>query len=185
MPAKYIDINILSPQSPNDYKIGVPGSARVTFGGYRLGNPVGVSSASTVSTTGVTITQLDYGTQTTTDLVNETKYYWNSGDAIPAGTYRVEYVSGWWRPYTGNSNHCVQHSYAPVGPFIKYNNGASSLRAPGIVGDYSTSAACEAANAGSYANFTHTGGTISVYLYDTDHSLNDGPGITVRLRRIP
>jgi hypothetical protein len=147
-------------------------------------SPTNLSSASNVGDIGVTITQLDYGTQTTTDLVSETLYYWNSGDAIPAGTYRVEYVSGWWRPYTGNSNHCVQHSYAAVGPFIKYNNGSASLRAPGIVGDYSTSAACEAANAGSYANFTHTGGTIAVFLYDTDHSLNDGPGITVRLRRL-
>ena len=50
MPAKYIDINILPPTSPNDYKIGVPGTARVEFGGYRLGAPVGVSSASSVST---------------------------------------------------------------------------------------------------------------------------------------
>ena len=51
MPAKYIDINLLPPTPQNDYKIGVPGTARVTFGGYRLGAPVGVSSASTVGTT--------------------------------------------------------------------------------------------------------------------------------------
>jgi hypothetical protein len=53
MPAKYIDINILPKQGANDYKIGVPGTARVEFGGYRLGAPVGVNSASTVAPLGI------------------------------------------------------------------------------------------------------------------------------------
>lgn len=73
MPAKYIDINILPKQGTNDYKIGVPGTARVTFGGYRLGNPVGVSSASSVNALPVTPDTLTI----TSD---------RDGETIPTGT---------------------------------------------------------------------------------------------------
>jgi hypothetical protein len=126
---------------------------------------------------------IDYGT-VITGLQDGTVSYWNSGNSLPAGNYRAAYITGAWRPYYLNNNWTVQHSFAAVGPYIKYNGGAASFRGPGIVGDYGSSALAIAANTGRYTDFTHTGGSIGAYLYDTDYALNDGTGITIRLLKI-
>jgi len=88
MPPKYIDINILPPTSPNDYKIGVPGTARVTFGGYRLGAPVGVSSASTVNAVGAVPDEVIITSDRDGETIpTGTSYTWEIKPVVYPGSY--------------------------------------------------------------------------------------------------
>jgi hypothetical protein len=263
MPAKYIDINLLPKQGTNDYKIGVPGTARVTFGGYRLGNPVGVSSESSVNgpaldTSYIRITQppvdasvlepdsasfsiaaegdpptlsyqwkkngVNVGTNSTTYNTGATTWtgvddtiicvvsngvasvtsnsatlhvsrsnygeqsnnlfdgninYWNGGDSLPSGIYRVTYLRCAWLPTT-----TVPNSWTVNGIRIWWNNASNNQEAPGVVGYFTSEALAQNASQGMYSDIVHTGGKIGVSLVDNPYADNGGNPCVYLLTRL-
>jgi hypothetical protein len=94
----------------------------------------------------------------TTDVVEFGTY--------PAGTYRVTYSAGAMRYGPGLTqwklNASVSYGFRVV------HSGGTEIEGPGnSYTGYNTIAEVEAANAGAYVEFTHTGGTIGVRLEDT------------------
>lgn len=106
----------------------------------------------------------------------------------PAGSYRIEYVEGALQ-YLGGTvwklNGSSAHGYRIV------HSGGTEVEGPGA-GDYGTvmefasQAAVESHYAGAFVDFTHTGGTISMYLLDDPYGDNAAgtPNPTFRLVRI-
>lgn len=130
-----------------------------------------------------------YGEQTF-NLSNANINYWASGAAIPAGTYRITYKRGAWRPWNGDpqGGWCVISKYPGSDPhyggYIKYNNGAASIVAPGAIQHFTSAILAESASVNAFIDITHTGGTIGIYLYDVPHFDNAGTTCVYALSRI-
>lgn len=113
--------------------------------------------------------------------------YWDSGNDIPAGIYRVAYFNGAW--ISPGPIYLVGDGVPAAGKgrgyYIKFDDGAQEVAFPPS-GLYSSQAECEAANAGASITFAHTGGKIGMYLHDSPYNDNtDGsPNPTFKLETI-
>ena len=84
---------------------------------------------------------------------------------FPAGNYRIAYVNGAMK-YSPDRQWCVNLTDSN-GFFIYYfGPPVPDFQVPCNQIQYSTQAACEAANAGAHIDFYHTGGEIGVFLED-------------------
>lgn len=121
----------------------------------------------------------DYGTIAPT-VFSSVGASWGT---LPAGTYRVSYVNGAMR-YGNNALWLLNlnNGLATAGFKIRHSGG-TTVDFPGTTGTYGSQALVEAANAGKSIAITHTGGTISMFLNDTDYGDNHAgsPGPTFRL----
>ncbi|NJL70077.1 MAG: cadherin-like domain-containing protein [Candidatus Competibacteraceae bacterium] len=99
------------------------------------------------------------------------------GVSIPAGTYRISYVSGRFRLAPDRGYELNSDNFS--GFKIVYNNGTSEVFYTDNTGEFDTSspnnASFDAAFVGSYRDIEHTGGTIGMYLLDDDFDDNTGP----------
>lgn len=109
-------------------------------------------------------------------ITNNVPTYWNSGEDIPAGNYRVSYVEGAW--ISPGPIYLVGDGVLAAGKgrgyYITYNNGTAEVAFP-VSGLYASQALCEAANAGRSITFTHTGGKIGMFLWDSPY-FDNSPG---------
>lgn len=117
-------------------------------------------------------------------ITEETIAWFSSGENFPAGDYKVEYVNGALKynpSFDWQLNYSAAHGY-----YITFNGGTSIINAPGDTNAYGTQAALEAANAGQFVTFHHSGGKIGMYLFDDPYGDNLGgdPNPTFRLYKI-
>jgi len=116
------------------------------------------------------------------DVFSPDTAWFLGGATLPAGTYRVTYVSGALR-YSGSTQWTVNWPGGdPTNYRVVYDDGASVLSTPLVDGGWHPSiAAVEAANAGKFVTVQHAGGRIGVRYSDAQYSDNVGPGATWRL----
>lgn len=117
-------------------------------------------------------------------ITEKTIAWFSSGATFPAGDYKVEYVNGALKYNASNDwqlNESPAHGY-----YVTYNNGTSNINAPGDMAEYVAQVDLEAANAGAFVTFHHSGGMIGVYLFDDPYGDNTGgsPNPTFRLRKV-
>lgn len=119
-------------------------------------------------------------------LNNPVRFDSQDGDAIPAGSYRITYLSGAQihdpeigyevtrHYYIKTTLEAGHHFFSGESP----ETGATSLwlDQEGIVGFGGTIAEVEAANRGHTWPLEHAGGELYVTLYDDDYRDNSGPG---------
>lgn len=113
----------------------------------------------------------------TPDVFSATVSYWAGGQALDAGTYRINYINGAYKP---SSLAGFQ-----VWNYMVNNGATTSGFLPGNVGSFATQAICEAANSGRSFSFTHTGGSIGMWLSDSPYNDNvaGSPNPTFSLTR--
>lgn len=122
---------------------------------------------------------ITFASNVTPDIFSATVSYFGGGQSYPAGNYRVSYVNGainygdgkyrlnWRTPSPGN--------VTPIGYKVNYNGGASTSWIPGTDEAFTTQSQVESANAGMHIDFSHTGGTIGVWLDDNPY-FDNAPG---------
>ena len=121
----------------------------------------------------------DHGT-VTPDIFSPAVSYWDSTMSIPAGKMRINYVNGA-MGYGANPLRAV--NLLTKGFHVVYNNGAVDVLFPATNITFGNQAMCEAANAGKFIEFMHTGGTIGMYLDDAPYfdNQNGTPNPTFQL----
>lgn len=102
---------------------------------------------------------------------------------FPGGNYTIYYLSGAANYSTAAPGLWGVCAFAgdgvtQQGPKITYNGGSGFV---GNFGYYASSAIAEAASAGKFLDFTHTGGDISMSFIDEDYSDNAGGPILFNL----
>ena len=117
------------------------------------------------------VTMTDYG-NIVPDIMSPTIAYWHSGNPVPAGTYRVSYVTGAMEYAPCAPTQCWQVNAIGAGFHIKYNGGAADVLFPASSADFPTQPPVYAENAGKFIEFVHTGGTIGMMLVDAPYADN-------------
>ena len=119
------------------------------------------------------------------DIMSPAPSYFNSGNSLPAGTYKIYYYDGAYcnGDTTKKSLYLMTYPYKIVYKDISGNT--ATMDGPSdnknyYVSDYGygLSAAmgpCIGGNLGLYATINHGGGLISMYLYDTHYGDNSSP----------
>lgn len=106
-----------------------------------------------------------------------TKVYFNGGSSLPAGDYVIQYLAGAWQITNDPANYpyntywvigATRFSYSGTDIAVYFeHSGGTKVYAPGTQDTmFASQAACESANEGSQVSFTHSGGTICVYIQD-------------------
>lgn len=127
-------------------------------------------------------TPTDYDT-VTPDVLSANVSWFQSAASFPAGNYRLSYTTGAMQ-YNFQFGYSIQWPRGQNGFRLVYNNGIDIFNAPGDAKFYPTPEACEAANAGAFIEFEHTGGKIGVML-DDQAAYDDNLGaVSYQLHRV-
>ncbi len=113
----------------------------------------------------------------TPDVLSAAVSEFNAGANYPVGRYQITYVDGALQYAGGTSGGqaggwSVNFNFnGPLGYHVTDGNG-NDVAFPATTAGYANQAACEAANAGNQILYAHAGGTIGMYLHDTDYNDN-------------
>jgi len=118
----------------------------------------------------ITIEGADFG-KITPNIFQPSPTSWPG--TIPAGTYKVSYVEGAWKPSA--TSPLFEVNNFPVFRGYKIVYSAGTINFPGPNATYGSQALAEAAYNGQEVSIVHTGGPVSMFLQDSPYSDN-GPG---------
>lgn len=126
----------------------------------------------------------DYG-NVLPDVFSSAVATWNSGMPLPAGTYRISYVTGAMM-YANCIPPCWSVNTVGAGFHVKYDGGAGDVLFPGSTTGRLTEPETYADNAGIFIDVVHAGGTIGITLVDAPYGDNvaGSPTPTFNLMRL-
>lgn len=112
----------------------------------------------------------DYG-NVVPDVFSSSVAYWNSGMNLPAGTYRISYVTGAMM-YAPCVPPCWSVNAVGAGFHVLYNNMLADVLFPAATTGRLTEPEVYADNAGKFVDIVHTGGTLGMRLVDAPYGDN-------------
>jgi len=162
-----------TPTTPGDYPITV--KVTVVFRGDSQSRNYIIKIKSCPADYGNIVPAIDSSTPT----------YWNDGDDLPAGAYRISYVTGAWK--SPGDVWLVGDGVVAGGKARGYyiNTSGDEVTFP-TSGLYSSQADAEVGTAGLFINIAHSGGKIGMFLWDSPYNDNtDGsPNPTFQLQKL-
>lgn len=140
--------------------------------------------AATCSKTFTLVIGHDYG-NITPDIFSATVSFWNGGVTLPAGNYRVSYVTGAME-YAPCAPPCWNVNTIGAGFHILYNGGGGDVLFPAATTGRLTQEQAWADNTGKFIDIVHTGGTLGMRLVDAPYGDNvaGSPTPTFNLARL-
>lgn len=131
-------------------------------------------------------------TTITPDVLSSAVSQFSAGANYPAGRYLISYVDGALQ-YAGGTTGGMMGGWAvnnTVRGHLGYHvtdGSGNDVLFPATSSEFASQSQCEAANAGESLVFVHIGGTIGMYLYDTNYNDNTAgsPAPTFSLASAP
>ncbi len=122
----------------------------------------------------------------TPDILSPANSAFNGGMGLAAGRYRVRYENGALEYAPCMPTQCWSVNTIGAGFRVFYDGGLTDVQFPASTNTFPTQAGCEADNSGKLLDFDHIGGTIGMYLFDTNYPDNvaGAPNPTFKLLRI-
>lgn len=162
---------------------GVVNGTPTASGSFSFTAQVKVGSA-TCSKTFTLVIGHDYG-NITPDIFSATLSFWNGGMTLPAGNYRVTYVTGAMM-YAPCVPPCWNVNTVGAGFHVKYNAGGADVLFPAATTGRLTQPEVYVDNAGKFIDIVHGGGTIGMMLVDAPYGDNvaGSPTPTFNLARL-
>ncbi len=173
--------------SPDGFLSGTPTGPEAGYSFIvQVQFPVGTKTA--VCSKPLTITTMnpiDWG-NITPDIFSPTQSAWNGGLALPAGTYRIMYDSGAMEYAPCFPTQCWSVNTIGAGFRLFYDGGLSDVSFPASENTFPNQAGAEAENTGKHLDVTHIGGTMGMYLADTNYPDNvpGAPNPTFKLLQL-
>lgn len=132
-----------------------------------------------------TMNPVDLG-DVTPDILSSAVSFYSGGGPLVAGTYRVQYVNGAMEYANCMPTQCWSVNTIGAGFHVVYNGGTADVLFPASTNTFPNQAGAEAENTGKIIDIVHTGGTIGVFLNDTNYGDNQpgAPNPTFKLLRI-